>query len=450
MRECKTLSLLGLSFLLCSCNDIAIQHEGDTSGAVHNVAPEKWINAPQRVGEDIAWLESFHDPMLVRLVQNALTENFTLKTMMANMQAARQLATLSGAQRLPTVALSPSVQLNDSAKPHSLDVFSNVSWEIDIWGRLRAAQEAAENQAQATSEDWQALRLSLAAHTVQNYFELLEATLQVGVVEQSVVDRKKIVELVRGRYERGLTNGLDLRLVLTDLENANAQLASAKNQVQRIAMRLDVLLGQYPLGNMTVNATELPALPTMIDTGIPAQILERRPDIKAAFSRLQAANANLRSAQKALLPRLTLTAQGGSAQLLSDPRLAAWHLALGMVQPLFTGGRLTGEIHLSEHYVDSAQYQYQQTVLVAFQEVEQSLASEKWLSQEAIALKGAVEQTEASRDLAVYSYQQGLIQILTLLDSYRSTLNAQSQYLAVRLELLRNRLNLYLALGGAI
>jgi outer membrane protein TolC len=123
---------------------------------------------------------------------------------------------------------------------------------------------------------------------------------------------------------------------------------------------------------------------------------------------------------------------------------------MGIMQPVFLGGRLTNDIHLNENYVDSALYQYQQIVLVAFQEVEQSLSQEKWLSQEAIALKRAVEQTEASRDLAVYSYQQGLIQILTLLDSYRSTLTAQSQYLSVRLALLRSRLNLYLALGGEI
>ncbi|MEN9757946.1 MAG: hypothetical protein RL755_2133 [Pseudomonadota bacterium] len=449
MFTLQKIAILWFFFGLYGCSDLAVTHQ-DIILPHSQQVPDKWVNLSQGASDNIAWLDSFNDPMLTTLVHEALTQNFSLKVMMANSQAAQQMAKIAGAQRLPAITLSTGTHLGDKNAPNSINIISNVSWEIDLWGRLRDIQEAAESQAQATTEDWQALRLSFAAHTAINYFELLEATLQVGVVEQSVADRKKIVELVRGRYERGLTNGLDLRLVLTDLENANAQLANAKNQAQVIAMRLDVLLGHYPHGDVKVNLNDLPPLPTNIDAGIPTDILTRRPDIQAAFSRLQAADANLRSAQKALLPRLTLTAQGGSMQLLSDPRSAAWSLAMGIMQPVFLGGRLTNDIHLNENYVDSALYQYQQIVLVAFQEVEQSLSQEKWLSQEAIALKRAVEQTEASRDLAVYSYQQGLIQILTLLDSYRSTLTAQSQYLSVRLALLRSRLNLYLALGGEI
>ncbi|MCQ8119938.1 TolC family protein, partial [Methylomonas rosea] len=129
---------------------------------------------------------------------------------------------------------------------------------------------------------------------------------------------------------------------------------------------------------------------------------------------------------------------------------AAWNLAAGLAQPLFTGGRLRGEIRFNEAKVQEAFNQYQSVALNAFREVEQALAAEVWLRTQEQALREAVQQTEASRKLAVYSYRQGLIEILTLLDSYRSTLNAQSAHLAVQRQLLNNRINLYLALGGAV
>ncbi|MCQ8131061.1 TolC family protein, partial [Methylomonas rivi] len=128
----------------------------------------------------------------------------------------------------------------------------------------------------------------------------------------------------------------------------------------------------------------------------------------------------------------------------------AWHLAAGLAQPLFTGGRLEGEIRLNDARVRQVYNQYQTVALNAFREVEQTLAAEAWLREREKALREAVDQTEASRKLAVYSYQQGLIQILTLLDSYRSTLNAQSAHLRVQRQLLNNRIDLYLALGGAV
>jgi outer membrane protein TolC len=165
-------------------------------------------------------------------------------------------------------------------------------------------------------------------------------------------------------------------------------------------------------------------------------------------------DSRVESAKKALLPRITLTASGGVSSPaltdLIDPRSAAWNLTMGLIQPVFTGGRLQGEIRLNEALTQVALNQYQGTALNAFREVEQTLAAEQWLRAQEQALKEAVEQTEAGRKLAVKSYQQGLIDILTLLDSYRSTLNAQSAHLLVQRQLLGNRIDLYLALGGGV
>jgi multidrug efflux system outer membrane protein len=401
------------------------------------------------------WGNEFADATLTALLHDALVNNYDLKTAAARVSAAREQAIIDGANRLPQLAIVPTYQHGNLSTTESgaFNVLFDFSWEIDLWGRIRAGQQASQQEAEAVAADYQAAQLSLAARVAQSYFDLIEANNQVTVVEQSIKDRRTIAELVRGRFTRGLSSGLDLRLVLTDLANAEAQLATARNQVQLVTRRLEVLLGRYPAGQLK-QPGKLPAPPVALAAGLPSELLSRRPDIIAAFNRLQAMDARVFSAKQALLPRITLTANGGNSSAalteLIDPRAVAWNVAAGLIQPVFTGGKLTANIRLNEALTQEALHQYQNIALNAFREVEQALAAEQWLRAQEQALREAVAQTEASRKLAVYSYGQGLIQILTLLDSYRSTLTAQSDYLNVQRQLLNNRINLYLALGGGV
>jgi NodT family efflux transporter outer membrane factor (OMF) lipoprotein len=401
------------------------------------------------------WLSSFADPGLNALVQEALNNNYDLKAAAARLTAAHEQSRIDGAPRWPQLTFAPGYQRSKltSVETGAFEALLMMSWEIDVWGRIKATLHAAGQEAEAVAADYYGARLSLAARTAQSYFELIEANLQAEVAEQSIKDRRTIVDLVRGRFARGLTRGLDLRLVLTDLENAKAQLASSRNQVQIVTRRLEVLLGRYP-GNSLKKLSALPPPPPVLSSGLPSELLTRRPDLIAALSRLQATDSRTESAKKLLLPRITLTAGGGVSSPalaeLIDPRAVAWNLAMGIVQPVFTGGRLKAGIRQNEARTEEALNQYQSTALNAFREVEQALAAEQWLREQEQALGEAVEQTRASRKLAVYSYRQGLIEILTLLDSYRSTLNAQSAHLSVQRQLLSNRIDLYLALGGGI
>jgi len=418
--------------------------------------PLEWASG-QSSGKPIAtqWLSVFADPALSALVDDALNHNYDLKAAAARVDAAREQARIDGAARWPQLFFAPGYRRDalPSGETGAFEALFTMSWEIDVWGRIKAAQQAAGQEAEAVAADYRGAGLSLAARAAQSYFELIEANLQAEVAEQSIKDRRTIVELVRGRFARGLTRGLDLRLVLTDLANAEAQLAGSRNQVQIVTRRLEVLLGRYP-GNSLKNRSALPTPPTALAAGLPSELLTRRPDLIAALSRLQASDSRVESAKKTLLPRITLTAAGGTSSPalteLIDPRAVAWNLAMGLVQPVFTGGRLKAGIRLNEAYAEEAFNHYQSTALNAFREVEQALAAESWLREQEQALKEAVEQTQASRKLAVYSYRQGLIEILTLLDSYRSTLNAQSAHLSVQRQLLSNRIDLYLALGGGI
>ena len=470
MIRCKWAAVLGLMFLISGCNTAPERQESSLDVSV----PAVWsasANTSPLAGQH--WVESFNDPVLYSLVEQALASNFDLKTAAARINAAIAQARIDGAARWPQLSFAPGYQYAQvrsagfgSAQYSVFEALFNLSWEADIWGRIHSLREAARQEVEATSADFQAARLSLAARVVQNYFALLEAQLQARVAEQSVADRSTIASLVQGRFERGLVRALDVRLVLTDLAQARSQLAYTRNQVQLVTRQLEILLGDYPDGTLpqldnTVTALSgstvqqrLPVPPPQLPAGLPSELLTRRPDLIASFARLRAADARLESTSKLLLPRITLTAAGGTRDTaltdLIDPRSVVWNLFAGAVQPVFTGGRIRGNIQLNEAYVEEAFNRYQGVALNAFREVEQALAAEEWLRAQEKELSEAVQQTEASQELALYSYRQGFIQILTLLDSYRSTLNAQSAHLAVRRQLLNNRINLYLALGGSI
>lgn len=448
--------LVGICFLyLGGCGVDPVRQTIDVSH------PEQWSAADGLPQATIAhWAESLNDPLLNALLQETLQHNYDLKAAAARVKSANETANLIGAGRLPQLQFGPGYRrgrlpetLGGGYESAAFTALFNFDWELDVWGRIQAARQSAQQEADALAADYQSARLSLAARTAQVYFELAEARLQSDVAAQSVKDRTVIVDLIRGRFNRGLTRGLDLRLALTDLADAEAQLANARNRVQIAARLLDVLLGRYPDAGL-VDQARFAELPPPVAAGLPSELLKRRPDIIAALERLRAADSRLESAEKALLPRITLTASGGTGSPalteLIDPRAAAWNLALGLLQPIFTGDRLQAQIRLSEAEVEAALADYKGIALNAFREVEQTLAAEAWLRNQEKALKEAIEQTEASRKLAVYSYQQGLIQILTLLDSYRSALGAQSAHLAVRRQLLSNRVELYLALGGAV
>lgn len=424
-----------------------VPHEWSDGQAVTQSVPEQWA-------------KTFDDAQLQALIDAALANNYELKAAAARVDAAIAQARIDGSGRWPQIFFTADhqqVQIREAGFGSSrfgvFEALFGLSWEIDVWGRIRDFHQASILESDAIHIDYHGARLSLAARVAQSYFELTEAKLLVAVVEQSIKDRTIVANLVRGRFQRGLVRGLDVRLALTDLANAEAELKEARNLLQSIARRLEILLGHYPAGN-EMTATALPRLPDKMPAGLPAELLERRPDVVAAFRRLQADDLRTVSAQKLRLPRITLTAAGGtrSSDLteLVDPRSAAWNVFAGLMQPLFTGGRITGEIFRNKAFAEEALNVYKNTALNAFREVEQALASEEWLRQQEASLRKAVEQTESSQKLAVYSYRQGLIEIITLLDSYRSTLNAQTAHLAVTRQLLSNRVNLYLALGGHV
>jgi NodT family efflux transporter outer membrane factor (OMF) lipoprotein len=432
--------------------------ERDPVQTAGDKAPSQWSVPAGAVGEVRPWLRTFESSELDSLVQTALSGNYELRALAARIDQAQALARIEGARRKPQLAFAPGFQhvgvpTADEVAGTAWEVGFGVSWELDVWGRIRSLQEAAEAEAEAVRADVAGAVLSLSARTVQTCFDLAEARQQVRVEEQWVAERRTLVGLVQGRFNQGLTAGLDLSMAKTDLSGAEAQLQEARNRVQLTARRLETLLGHYPAGAIEY-CTDLPELPRSAIAGVPSELLARRPDIGAGFARLRAQDGRLASARKALLPRLTLTAAGGARGSnqpeLFDPRSLGWNLAMGLVQPIYLGGRLRAEIDLNAALVEESLQHYRNIVLTAFREVEQSLAAEEWLLNRQKSLAETVRRTDITRKLAIRSYRNGLVDMLTVLDSYRSTLSANSDLLAAKRDVLNNRVNLYLALGGEV
>jgi NodT family efflux transporter outer membrane factor (OMF) lipoprotein len=224
-----------------------------------------------------------------------------------------------------------------------------------------------------------------------------------------------------------------------------------QDQLQRSKKQLDILLGRYPAGRFTLEA-ELPSLKDQIPAGLPADIVRRRPDLVSAEKRLAAAYARVLESKRALYPRISLTASGGTSsddlQNLVNGDYSIWNLAGNLLQPIFQGGRLKAGVALSEAREQESLALYAKKVLQAYAEVESALAAEQLLRDRELALQEAAEQAVAARDLADQRYVSGLTDLIPVLESQRRAFIAQSELLSVKRQRLDNRVDLYLALGG--
>ena len=328
--------------------------------------PEVWTAAeteplPTRDG----WWNEFGDPALDALVAVALEENRDLRAAAARVDRAEAEARIAGADLRPqaSAGLTASRQkqnfiglpipgqegvLSTTYTRYGLSL--DISWEVDLWGRLRAGARAAAAELQATDADLSGARLSIAGQTAKAWFAVLHAGQQVELARDSVAGFRDLSEEVRSRYEKGLRPPVELRLALSNLAGAEALLARRLDELDRATRQLELLLGRYPAGSLLEHhdAGKLPPLPAPVPAGLPADLVARRPDLVAAERRLAAADQRLLQAHRSLYPRLTLTGSGGSASEelgdLLDGDFGVWSLAGGLLQPIFQGGRLRANV----------------------------------------------------------------------------------------------------------
>jgi multidrug efflux system outer membrane protein len=452
--KCVSLAATTLLFTACATSP-------DRSEAPAIDLPTAWTSQSFNTAPT-AWLADFNSPQLESLVLEALANSPSLKATAARFAQSLAEARISGAELKPSagLGLNSARQKINTFGPNSTggvifenyDLTLNLRWEIDLWGRLRDQTSAALARAEGYQADLDAARLSLAAQITKGWLNLIEAQQQLALSEHTAQAYRDNQRALESRFKLGLAEGFDLRRILTQTASAEADSVARERTLDQATRHLEVVLGRYPAGALNAVIT-LPSLPPTIPAGLPADLIQRRPDLVSAERQLAATNRELRASQKDLLPQISLTASGGTSsqefENLLDGDFGIWTLMGNLTQPIFQGGRIRANIDRNTALRDQAVANYQDSALRAFLEVETTLAAEQFIRREQAKLAIAAKEATATEALAWDRYRSGIGDFLSALDAKRTADAARSRLLSVSNIFLQNRVDLYLALGGA-
>lgn len=427
--------------------------------------PASWVSDRHRVpgAATTGWLSDFRSTQLETLVDEAVHENPGLAAARSRVRQAEESARIAGADRLPTLDLGISTTRSQnlrganftSVRANNFNSSLSLSWEVDLWGRVRDLRDAQVDLLGAESNAHQWTRLSLAANVVKSALEIVESRLQVGLNERNLRSLETNLDILDSKLEAGDAEdrtALDISLSRADIARSRSTILAEQRQADAARRTLETLLGRYPRG--TVEAlSSLPSLPRKVPAGLPSELLLRRPDLVEAELRVDARLKELSASRKALLPAIRITGGAGTSSTdefgdLFDIQNLVWNIGANLAQPLYRGGRLRADIRLDQHELDEIAETYAESALAAFREVETALAAERYLSKQVAQLEIAVREARRAEDLSLDQYERGLVDIITLLESQRRAFDSQSTLLDAKLQLLQNRVDLYLALGG--
>ena len=423
-------------------------------------APVAWNEAGAGNGAAVTadWWGTFGSAELQQLIDRALAGSPDLAIATERVRQAEAQVRVTGASLFPTLDLGVGTSTRSSsdnrgsATTNATSAQLSASYELDLWGRNRLGVRSAQSSLQATAFDRDTARLTLISGVASSYFQVLSLRSRLAVARENLTIAERVRDLVGARVRNGAASQLDLsRQEATVLSQRSALLPIEQQERQTLAA-LAVLIGQVPEG-FDVKAPGVADLSVpAINPGVPAQVLVRRPDLASAEAQLAASNANVAAARAALLPSISLTGTAGtaSAALLSfaSGGTSAIGLALSVLQPIFDGGRLRGQVSISESRERELVETYRRAILAAFKDVEDSLvAADRQAQQETLQGEVQVQAREALR-LAEIRYREGVDDLLTVLDAQRTLFNAQDQLAQIRLNRLLAAVSLYKALGG--
>ena len=450
------LSMLGV---VTSC-----QPGGAPSAQTSIAIPAAWKASGQNTSSRIStgWIKDFNDPQLTRLVRETMGNNPSLLATAQRLKAARAGVVRARASRLPTLSSSGANSRNrtnsDAAGGNtfystSRNLSVGASWELDLWGRLRHLHTASKADYDATAADFRATRLSLAARTASTWYSLISEKNQVKLAQDTLASYRKVKKIIERNYKAGTARALDLQLSRNNVYAAERILRSRLRRRDDARRNLEIILGRYPSGTITARSS-LPNISKSVPSGIPADIIARRPDLVQARKRLEAAFHRTHAAQKNLLPTIRLTGSTGTRSAdftrLLDPGFLASSIATSISQSLFQGGARREDARAALARNRAAVHDFSSTSLTAFREVESALASEKWLKQQEFYLRKELQQAALAERQSERDYAEGVdgVDIIDLLESQRRASNARSSLIDLQNQRIQNRINLHLALGG--
>lgn len=404
------------------------------------------------------WVAAFGDPGLSVIVDEALEVNPNIALARGRLDASRAASVQARSGFFPNVSGSLTGSHSEFGNDlvgdtNRLSTGIDVSWEADLWGRIRDGANAGELEVLASEADYAGARLSIAGNVSLAWFDLIEAKLQVGVSERNLETQQRALDLTQRRFSRGVANSADVRLARSSVASAEASLASRKQQRDAAARRVEILLRRYPTATLS-SAADLPALPALPAIGSPADLLIYRPDLIAAEARMDAQGLRVDVARKALLPSLRFTGDGSFSgddigNLFDIDSLIAT-IGAGLTAPIFQGGRLNAEVDRQDAVLRQQMASYSDTVLNAYLEVENALDADRRLEEREIALRTSLDEARLARDRIERQYLEGLTNFLQLLDAQSRVFQAESALISARRERLSNRVRLHMALGGGL
>jgi NodT family efflux transporter outer membrane factor (OMF) lipoprotein len=381
------------------------------------------------------WWEIFGDPRLNELEELVNLNNQNVKQAEAQFREARALVAANHANYFPTIGSAPGITQTDTGKnsgrgiggtSQQFSLAAAATWEPDLWGRVRLSVENAVNNAQVSAADLENARLSAQALLATDYFALAAQDMQLTVLRDTIEAYDKNLQLTTTRFNFGVASKSDITLAQTQLAGARAQSTDVRVARAQFEHAIAMLTGQAP-ASLEIRAGKIESAPPPIPIAVPSQLLERRPDIAANERLVAAANANVGIAETAYYPTLTLSASAGflttNLANLFTYASRSWSAGPTVSQTLFDFGRRGAQLEQTRAAYDATVAAYRQTVLSAFQEVEDDLATLRYLAEEAVQQQEAVSAAQQALSLELDRYKAGT-------DSYLSVITTQTIYLS--------------------
>jgi len=460
---CLSVALTAL--FVCGCVKVSPDyHRPDTGIQVPESFEHASTDTVTPSPEDL-WWQVFGKPELDQLVEEALRNNLDIKKATARILEVRSQFLQTRADRFPNASLEGDAERRRRpiigiipGRPFSTktDIYTlalPASFELDLWGRLARAEEAARADLFQAEENRRTVAQTVVAETISLYLQMESLERRIQISEQSIENYGRSLALVERRYERGLTPILDLRQARRTLAQAEAALPALRQEMGITQQKLAVLLGRYPKTRPPRTQPEdyFKSL-APVPQGLPSELLLRRPDIRAAEAGLMGLNARVGMAKASRFPRITLTGSFGysSDELdrLVQHQGKLWNLALGIVQPFFDAGKLKAGQRAAEARYEQGVAEYAKTVLMAFSEVESALLTRKEQLERRGRVLSFLSEARITQEVAESRYERGLVDYLTVLESQQTRFMAEENLVLVDLAILSNRVALHRALGG--
>ncbi len=431
-----------------------------TPASVPVATPAEWQSGTAETSVDdasppAAWLPTLTTPAITALVEQAVAQNYALQQEALQVAIAETRVTQVRANRLPALSLTAGGQRSRAGDGFPInervDVGANLSFEIDLWGKLNDAQRAAQLDLAAQQARFLDAERRLAADVVSSAFNAISSAQLQNLFSQRLDNLNQGLDIIEQGYRSGLNEALDVYLAQNTVEQERANVANQQQVSFESTAVLELLIAEYPAAARDLG-DELPPLPALPAAGVPSELIERRPDIQAAWLDLLAADADLAVAHKDRFVSLNLTGSASDSDnavsRLLDGGSLAFSAAASLLQPVYAGGRLRALERQAGLRVEQAEQRYLQVVFAALAEVETELYQAHTLQQRYDAFVNARDNAEAALELAFDQYQRGLVTFTTVLESQRRAFDAQTTVVQLRNQLLQSRIALLLALGG--